>query len=186
MYYDNVLRHRSAATQSINGLDMACAVASDRRRQIESEKHGELPIPGQRLGAVAEKSDMHPGLAETGEALFALRECSPSVTSDFSGVYMYKPQFRPVSGARPRVSRRTMSPPPSLFNCNSVLGSVDCRDDSFCHVGQSSMAVAVQSVLHPGLDGSSEALLALTATGQSEGVISTGQSAYSMPWSGRQ
>ncbi|KAK3287240.1 hypothetical protein CYMTET_5242 [Cymbomonas tetramitiformis] len=198
MYYDNVLRHRSAATHYFNGLDMAGAIADDRRKQLQSkrkqlvgkvpcptchklghtsdscwvtnkqkreelfkrckpevkaevlrrvfeyEKHGKLPIPGQRLGAVADQSDLHPGLEESGEVLFALRECSPSVVSDFSGVYLH--QLPLVGGTKSWKSRSTLSPPPPLSNHYAVLEGVDCEKDFLCSGGQSTLAAAARPV----------------------------------------
>eukprot|EP00854_Cymbomonas_tetramitiformis_P004734 gene4734-biopygen4670 len=44
------------------------------KRVEEYKKHGKLPVPGGHLDAVTEESDPHPGLEDSGEALFALRE----------------------------------------------------------------------------------------------------------------
>ncbi|KAK3266278.1 hypothetical protein CYMTET_25084 [Cymbomonas tetramitiformis] len=42
------------------------------------ERHGKLPKPGEHLGAAARQSELHPGLEEAGEVLFAIREAGPS------------------------------------------------------------------------------------------------------------
>ncbi|KAK3280862.1 hypothetical protein CYMTET_11316 [Cymbomonas tetramitiformis] len=42
------------------------------------EKHGSLPKPGEHLGVAAGQSELYPGLEESGEALFAIREAGPS------------------------------------------------------------------------------------------------------------
>ncbi|KAK3264432.1 hypothetical protein CYMTET_26832 [Cymbomonas tetramitiformis] len=48
------------------------------KRVADYEKHGSLPKPGEHLGAAAGQSELHPGLEESGEALFAIREAGPS------------------------------------------------------------------------------------------------------------
>ncbi|KAK3260702.1 hypothetical protein CYMTET_30352 [Cymbomonas tetramitiformis] len=47
------------------------------KRVADYDKHGSLPKPGEHLGVAAGQSELHPGLEESGEALFALREASP-------------------------------------------------------------------------------------------------------------
>ncbi|KAK3249354.1 hypothetical protein CYMTET_41212 [Cymbomonas tetramitiformis] len=48
------------------------------KRVVNYEKNGKLLAPGQYLGAVAGQSDLYPGLEDSGEALFALREAGQS------------------------------------------------------------------------------------------------------------
>ncbi|KAK3267377.1 hypothetical protein CYMTET_24057 [Cymbomonas tetramitiformis] len=48
------------------------------KRVADYEKHGSLPKPGEHLGAAAGQSELYPGLEESGEALFAIREAGPS------------------------------------------------------------------------------------------------------------
>ncbi|KAK3241424.1 hypothetical protein CYMTET_48811 [Cymbomonas tetramitiformis] len=48
------------------------------KRVADYEKHGKLPKPGEHLGAAARQSELYPGLEESGEVLFALREAGPS------------------------------------------------------------------------------------------------------------
>ncbi|KAK3257963.1 hypothetical protein CYMTET_32966 [Cymbomonas tetramitiformis] len=48
------------------------------KRVADYEKNGSLPKPGEHLGAAAGQSELHPGLEEAGEVLFAIREASTS------------------------------------------------------------------------------------------------------------
>ncbi|KAK3242630.1 hypothetical protein CYMTET_47694 [Cymbomonas tetramitiformis] len=48
------------------------------KRVADYEKNGSLPKPGEHLGAAAGQSELHPGLEEAGEVLFAIREASAS------------------------------------------------------------------------------------------------------------
>ncbi|KAK3288970.1 hypothetical protein CYMTET_3576 [Cymbomonas tetramitiformis] len=48
------------------------------KRVADYEKNGSLPKPGEHLGAAAGQSELHPGLEEAGEVLFAIREAGPS------------------------------------------------------------------------------------------------------------
>ncbi|KAK3237922.1 hypothetical protein CYMTET_52034 [Cymbomonas tetramitiformis] len=48
------------------------------KKVADYERHGKLPKPGEHLGAAAGQSELYPGLEESGEVLFALREASPS------------------------------------------------------------------------------------------------------------
>eukprot|EP00854_Cymbomonas_tetramitiformis_P034034 gene34034-biopygen5441 len=50
------------------------------KRVADYEKHGSLPKPGEHLGDAAGQSELYPGLEESGEVLFALREaCQPAL-----------------------------------------------------------------------------------------------------------
>ncbi|KAK3275050.1 hypothetical protein CYMTET_16800 [Cymbomonas tetramitiformis] len=48
------------------------------KKVADYERHGKLPKPGEHLGAAARQSELYPGLEESGEVLFALREAGQS------------------------------------------------------------------------------------------------------------
>ncbi|KAK3242877.1 hypothetical protein CYMTET_47453 [Cymbomonas tetramitiformis] len=48
------------------------------KKVADYERHGKLPKPGEHLGAAARQSELYPGLEESGEVLFAIREAGQS------------------------------------------------------------------------------------------------------------
>ncbi|KAK3288432.1 hypothetical protein CYMTET_4089 [Cymbomonas tetramitiformis] len=48
------------------------------KRVADYERHGKLPKPGEHLGAACGQPELYPGLEESGEVLFALREADQS------------------------------------------------------------------------------------------------------------
>ncbi|KAK3265204.1 hypothetical protein CYMTET_26097 [Cymbomonas tetramitiformis] len=92
-HYDTILAPRAAATHTaiaVGGTDnnseseaagkFPCSIckAAILKRVADYERHGKLPKPGEHLGAAAGQPELYPGLEESGEVLFALREASPS------------------------------------------------------------------------------------------------------------
>ncbi|KAK3235910.1 hypothetical protein CYMTET_53921 [Cymbomonas tetramitiformis] len=81
-HYDTILAPRAAVAQTAHALDTesetAGAIADDRRKQEEAKRQRlavKVPCPVcHRPG----QSELHPGLEESGEALFAIREAGPS------------------------------------------------------------------------------------------------------------
>ncbi|KAK3277181.1 hypothetical protein CYMTET_14805 [Cymbomonas tetramitiformis] len=121
-------------------------------RVANYEKHGKLPASGESLGAVAGQSDVSPGLAESGEALFALdaigrSELHPGLDDTGECLYGYPDEpsvqtengglstpYRLVHGGGSSRSALLQAPFSGLvtFNYYSVLKEEGESEDSVC------------------------------------------------------
>ncbi|KAK3262676.1 hypothetical protein CYMTET_28484 [Cymbomonas tetramitiformis] len=140
MFHDNVLSQSAAATHTANSIEVAGAIANDRRKQQESKRR----LLAQKVQCPTCHKPGHGSedcwVTNKNKREEYFKKCKPAVKA---GILK---QFRPVCGTKSRVFRKTLSPPPSLFNYYSVLDNEDCLDDSFCPVAHSFGDMAVQSL----------------------------------------